>query len=225
MFLRVGGNTYGKTYVSFDGVRQTLDMGIDVNAINKIFLSLKKKGYISYESRRGKRGIFMVSLDEWPLPNGKGIYRLKEKREDIPAEHRKNFEEEMVSLEERKSKFLSLVSGKNTPSENDPHHTYTDTDTDKLSIDKKEPSYTRTEDFEPYDFAAAECKRIAQEIGEENIDFLLKYRREYGFPIIQEAYRKLCTQIADGNEVDNKPKYLNTIIRRLAEEYDEKKPV
>jgi len=86
MWLRVNGNPYGIAVVSLKDINEDVfDGKFTISYVNKLILSLRKKRYIHYESRAGRRGSFEVHFGDWILPD-KNIRSLDRYFEQKPVE-------------------------------------------------------------------------------------------------------------------------------------------
>lgn len=71
MALRGTANPYGIRRTSYEEVLHDILRGKgSVNYVNKILLSLKKKEYLWFEDRRGKRGGFDIRFSDCIRPDG-----------------------------------------------------------------------------------------------------------------------------------------------------------
>jgi hypothetical protein len=69
--LRHSANPYGITTVNTEGlVSDFHDQKWSVNNITKLLLALKRKRYIDYPNRAGRRGSFNIKFGEFFLPTG-----------------------------------------------------------------------------------------------------------------------------------------------------------
>lgn len=78
-YIRLLCNPYGVALVSLENIKNDLLIGGSVNYCNKILLSLKKKKYIHFDVRRGRRGSFNVLFGFWKLPNGKIAWNIEDR--------------------------------------------------------------------------------------------------------------------------------------------------
>jgi hypothetical protein len=74
----------------------------------------------------------------------------------------------------------------------------------------------KTINFIPRSYEQAQIKKIAEEIGERDLTFLLSTLRDFGFQLIEDAYNCLKEQ-QKKTKIINKPAYLNKIIQSLKE--------
>lgn len=79
----------------------------------------------------------------------------------------------------------------------------------------------KTINFIPRSYEQAQIKKIAEDIGERDLTFLLSVLRDFGFPLIEDAYNCLKEQ-QKKIKILNKPAYLNRIIQNLIQSLKEK---
>lgn len=79
----------------------------------------------------------------------------------------------------------------------------------------------KTINFIPWGYEQTQIKKIAEEIGEKDMTFLLSVYRDYGYQLIEDAYNCLKEQ-QKKKKILNKPAYLNGIIQKLIESLKEK---
>lgn len=83
MWVRVTADIRGVSHCSMRSLAdEAFNDRVSVSYINKLLRSLKRKRYLWYEDRNGRRGVFEVHLPDWFLKNGtiKSIDHLYEKR-------------------------------------------------------------------------------------------------------------------------------------------------
>lgn len=213
-FLRSGADPYSKIHISLEDIRNTLAIEGDINSINKVLISLKEKNFIFYENRRGKRGMFVIRLNEWVLPNKRIAYIPK--RESVNgAEPEQTFEYTIEDMKKEKDEVLQSFSMNKRRSKTDLNNNDTDKDNNNdLSIGKTS-SYTRIEDFKPRNDIEGRCLQIASELGEEHIDFILGNLKKHGIEVIESAYRKVVTDVRDGKSIRDKRAYFNSVISKI----------
>lgn len=118
-WLYDSANPYAIAEVTLDDIAKNLFPGkwkISTNRINKLLLSLKRKRYIWYPDRSGRRGSFRIEIGEflvskglwndishhWEKPNVRGEEHVENaKVADVLSE----LEEERQSLDERIAKL------------------------------------------------------------------------------------------------------------------------
>ncbi len=69
-WIRGKGNPYAVSQVSIPEIRAAYPGTVSDNHIYKLIRSLRKKKYLYYPDRAGRRGSFEVHMGEWTLPDG-----------------------------------------------------------------------------------------------------------------------------------------------------------
>jgi len=92
IYTRMSVNIYGIATISLDRVINDLDMSIKRNRCNQIVLNLKKKEYIHYPNRQGKKGSFEVHVQNILTPRGYKVFEFDEDGNFLRTNY-KNFEE------------------------------------------------------------------------------------------------------------------------------------
>lgn len=76
-WCRLNANPYGVFIANLEVLNDELFNGERTkNYINKLLLNLKKKGYLYFKNRAGRRGSFEIHFGDWPLPNNGGVKTL-----------------------------------------------------------------------------------------------------------------------------------------------------
>ena len=228
--LRHSANPYGITTISTGGlVTEFHDRGWTENYITKLLLSLKRKSFIHYDSRAGRRGSFNIKFRDFLLPSG-AVSRLGrlENVELVRGEGvgQVSTQSEAVQTipplsqnsKEMKDSISALVqqfsSGKGRGSNND-----TETDKEKeinRSNERRIMKDILVMQFTPTSYEEQYCWEIAREIGEEKMDFLLGTYFKYGLSVIEEAvgeYRNLSAKKM--TQIENTASYFNGIVEQV----------
>lgn len=66
-FIRANADPYGVTKTSLDAL--AIDFKEKKNTVTKTLRSLKRRKYLDYDDRPGRRGTFQIHLDFWKLPD------------------------------------------------------------------------------------------------------------------------------------------------------------
>ena len=230
MRLRHSANPYGITTISTGGlVSEFHDRRWTENYITKLLLSLKRKSFIHYDSRAGRRGSFNIKFRDFLLPNGavSSLERLENVgfvrgEEGGHSPTKSEAEQSMPPLsqnsKEVKDSISALVqqfsSGKGRGSNND-----TETNKEKeinRSNERKTMKDILVTEFTPTSYEEQYCWEVAQEIGEEKMDFLLGTYFKYGLGVIEEAfgeYRNLSAKKMA--QIENTASYFNGIVEQV----------
>lgn len=239
-WLRQLANPYGIAVVDLPSLAiDCLPNGSSTNYANKLLLSLKRKRYIYYQERNGRRGSFEVHVDLVLLPN-------KEKRNPPPIKTLSRFFEEdadvrggaldanlPVSEEHTEDETLSQRSleirmgvgtliSKTSP---DSHFrgSYTDTEKEKetetnrsLASFNKENSRRNlsVEKFRPQSEEEGECLAIAMELDETDMSFLIGTKNKYGMPVINKVLDH-CRSTNALERAENKAALFNSILQQF----------
>ena len=76
LWMRLQGNPYGFSHFNTKALSEdTFTKTVDPSYITRLLSSLREKGYIYYQDRKGCRGSFQVHFDYWIINKG-FIYRL-----------------------------------------------------------------------------------------------------------------------------------------------------
>ncbi len=231
MWVRLNANPYGIAITSFSDIKNDLFKGrTSENYINKIFISLKKKRYIYYTRRSGRRGSFEVHFDEWILPTKKvrtldKFFNLEDVRglDSIEEEHKEEESQNLGSgsqrIDEIKSDINTLVSslssGKQVrASHNDKNNNKNNDINRKEIVSNKEEILVSS--FKPSSYNEEQCLKIALELGEKNMNYLLGIKSKHGFSLISSAWSRF-KEDSVGKQIGNKPAYFNGIVKNLVE--------
>lgn len=143
-YIRHQGDIKGVASISLDDIAENLFEGrLEINTINKILIKLKKKKYIYYEERRGKKGKYRIEFDYWILAN-KQVKRLKwdqiEKKEAEEAKSNPRSGDNNQRLKEVKAEIRAKLYKNNDQQPIRCDHTDTDKDIDKDKENERENS-------------------------------------------------------------------------------------
>ena len=230
MRLRHSANPYGITSINTGGlVAEFHDRKWSDNYITKLLLSLKKKSFIYYDSRAGRRGSFNIKFRDFYLPSGiistldhvgkhgsvRGeeagqVSTQSEAEQTIPLVS-KNSKEVKDSISALVQQFTSnKCRGSNNDTETDKEKEINRSNERRIMKDILVMQFTPTSYEEQY------CWEIAREIGEEKMDFLLGTYFKYGLSVIEEAvgeYRNLSAKKMA--QIENTASYFNGIVEQV----------
>lgn len=198
------------------------------NHLNKLLLSLRRKRYLHYESRTGRRGSFRVQFPEFKVPHG-GITRLKivengglvrgkptkevrAQKEEIP-----DIPVSSQSFQSEREKINKLVEsfsmGKSRGSNND-KETYKEKETNRTYEEDTKEIPVRG--FKPKSHEEQVCLEVARNIGEESMNFLLGTHHKHGLNVIETAWSEYCDLSAKKKEqIEDPAKYFNGIVSQI----------
>jgi hypothetical protein len=223
--MRHGANPYAIAKISLEGLSgDFVHRGWKKNYINKLLLALKRKGYIHYEERSGRRGTFDVHFRGFFLPN-RTVSTLPQaiqaddkpdisKNSDKRSEARQSLSIPSQRLEEIKDSSQALVR---KFAISDGRASYNDTENENKNKRQSYPQKRKAlvTDFTPTTHSEHRCKEIAVALGEQTIDFLLGTLHKHGFLLIDQAWREY--ERADKTNILNKGAYFNKIVQTLIE--------
>lgn len=231
-WIRGNADPYGIwKSVNLGAIKEDLFPKGSINYINKLFLNLKQKRLIYYDSRSGRRGSFEVHIGDLWLPSGKikSLDKYFDKKQvrgsDIESSYDNTRPSQILDTQGQRSRGSTndekpranelLIDPKVRGSNND-----TDTNNYKENIDvdslKSSNGRIRVVEFKPNSDEEAWCKRIALELEEKYINFILSAKNKYGIDLVKNAYR--VYKDVDSTEcIKNPPAYLNKIIKNLAD--------
>lgn len=216
-YIRLSGNPYGMASVSLDDIRNDeFDGRVSVNYVNKIVLSLKRKRRIDFEKRSGRRGSFLVRIDEWMLPNGNVRYlddaktNLQVRPDTLPISG--NLSEDDPSLptpgQTLAEKKMALVKQLSTDhSGNIVRSYYNDNDNENYNINNRR---LLRKEFEPKTADEYDCLTIAKYLDEEYMNFILKKLHELGIQSIKDAYTLTRNR---WHKLENPKKFFNKVLQ------------
>ena len=233
MRLRHSANPYAITTISTGGlVAEFHDRKWSENYITKLLLSLKKKSFIHYDSRNGRRGSFNIKFRDFLLPSG-AVSKLQvmEKSglgrgEDGGQDNSQSEEEQTIPPQSQSSKEIKdsigalvqqMSSNKVRGSNND---TETNNEKETNRISKQLRENVSVERFKPTSYEEQRCWEIALELGEEKMDFLLGTLYKHGFGVIERAWGIYDEKPQNEKAmVLNQGAYFNKIISELLTKY------
>lgn len=237
MYLRHNCSPYGISTVNMSDVN-TVIFGDDVenNWVYKVMRSLKEKKLIWYSNRQGVRGSYEVHFGDFLIPSGNiktldkyfnpesvrsGNNTSVQTESDITPEA-KNLSQRLEVQKSALKSYFSLrskynqVRSRNTDNDNKNENDITDRSALK-PFNKEESRNLLTRHFTPQNNEEEVVWTIAQEIGEEDMKFLLSIYHKHGVALIERGYGQL-KETRSKETIENPPAYLNKIIQRLISE-------
>ncbi len=228
LWLRATADIFGVTVTSASTLRDDMFPDVEVNTVEKLLLSVKKKGYIAYPNHQGRRGSIRIQSDEW-LIRGKGVLRIArpsshnkvtgavESTGDSDEEGAHKLSTQNQKLVEQKNKLLQGFSITPIDSEITSHHNEHDNE-NKKENDTSGATFkgTLVKDFNPTNGNESRLKAIALEVGEEYINALLnELRKPRGLWVIEKALGVYNQDKEDGKRISSPPAYLMGVIKRI----------
>lgn len=214
------------------------------NYLNKIVLALKRKKRLWFPNQQGRRGSFIVELNNYPLSNKRytdishrfektNSRSSEEEKLNRKAEDKAEVKDSWQKLKKAKKglvKQFSIHSNNHLgrSSNNDNENEKKNYNIDKESNLNK--SFNKTlsfpykdgaipvESFSPQNYKQERCLNIAKSLGETDMRFLLSRLKPKngGFENLERAWGVF--QETSQKKIRDKRKYFNTLIRKLANE-------
>lgn len=219
VWLRIKADKWGVSITSLSGIKEVFfRKKTHPSYVNRILLSLKRKEYIYFDKRQGHKGEFDVYIGDWLISKGR-IRTLDEVRthlqskKEMPTNTQKksevsqNFEAPGQKLMEQKQQLIQGVSMNQQKPE--VRSSYTNTDTEKEietneSLAKKPFKGIVTRTFVPSNDHEEACWKIALELGDPYMDYILKILKNNGLETIRDA-KAMYESIRAENERGGKP--------------------
>jgi hypothetical protein len=228
-WLRLGATLYGKATANLSSLDEDLFYNRKgQNQMNQILLELKKQRLLFYWKRSGSRGSFDVYFGDFIHPYTKQIIKLDKyfeaentgrksiDKEEVDTELSQSFVFNSKSFESKDDEILSIFSAlsENTKVRggNNDTNTKTKTNRSRKGVDRK-PIYTEL--FQPKSLEQAECLKIATEIGENKMNYLLSILERYGYDPIETAFAEFKGQVNDS--IRNRPAFFNSKVTETLE--------
>jgi len=245
VWLRMLASPYGIAVADLDSLaNDCFSKGAGKNYANKILLSLKRKRYIYYEERSGRRGSFEIHLDHWPLPRKVKTDPLVVKRldklfgdggvvrgdGDTDTLDTSEVHTEVDEQKQRSDDIKDAIDALGNTFSIKPSFRGSYTDTEK----EKENETTRSEPFKKGRNAENPRKRgnlsvetffptsdeeerlleIARNLGEPDMRFLLGSKEKHGMVMIERALKE-CNYSAGFEHAENKGAFFNSVLQKL----------
>lgn len=222
-WLRQNMNPYGITTTGVSSIQDDIFNGVSKNYIEKLLLSLRRKRYLHFDNRQGRRGSFEVRFGDLITPNGVivSIAHYFDDREVISEDTSKFGGGEQVgnntdveshkSKEQKEAEVNRFSATPETPQVISPYNEYNTENINTTSPFKGIPVV----DFHPQTNGESVCKRIALELKEEYINSLLKILRTDGFSRLEEAMEIYREHKAQGKKIEKSGAYFHGIIKSL----------
>lgn len=235
LWLRAIGNPYGIAITSLSELKEDIFPDLKKNTVNTILLELRKKRYVFYEMRQGRKGSFNIHLNHWQMPKGgyKTLHKFfpddndqlgnqnnQEGKNNYPqansSEASQKFEGQNQKLMEQKRSLANRFSmGGDTTEIRSYHNEHDNEKENKNELFGASFKGTLTNDFHPTNGEEIRCKVVAQELGEEYINPILGVLRTDGFWIIEKAWEVYETDTTNGKQITNPAAYFFGIVKRI----------
>ena len=196
--------------LSYEGLAQDFRKEISYVNARQIISSLRKEQYIHFSSHKGRGGSFAVFPVGFRLTNGKIqtweylknrqlVTTIPTSSTQVHEQTHHNFDGLNHNLKALKQSVIKDFSGKQITT------SYNDNNKDNKYIDVK--------NFFPKTYEQEQCIRIAKELGETDMRFLLSCLNKYGYAHLERAWGVFRDLPA--YKIDNKPKYFNRLVSNL----------
>lgn len=227
LWIFLNTNPYSGFFVmSYEGLAQDFKRRISYDSARKIISSLRRKQYIYFLDHKGRKGSFPVYPLDFILTNRKvqtldylenklSITTQSQVNTEPDTKLENNFRSQNHNFEEQKKSLISGFSMNNQ----DPQITtpYNDNDNkNNKHIDDLNISFKRIDvgDFSPKTYEEERCWKIAKELRETDMRFILSCLKKYGISHIERAWR-IFKKIPQ-EKIRNPRKYFNKLIRNSA---------
>ena len=224
IWIWVNTNPYNGFYqLSYAGLIQDFRGEISYANARKIISSLRREQYIHFSSHKGRGGSFAVFPVGFMLTSGRmQTLNYLEGRRTITTQAPSQEQESNQTghnsdclnhnLMALKQSIIKDFSGnKITTSYNDNNKNNKDIDSKKLKNYSDSP--IPVHDFFPKTYEQEQCIRIAKELGEQDMRYLLSCLNKYGYAHLERAWGVFRDLPA--YKIDNKPKYFNRLVSNL----------
>ncbi len=240
IWMRLDANMYGIARVNIHAILDDLPHLRSIDRITKILRSLRRKRYIYYEERKGRRGSFNVRFDYWLLKGGEvqnldRFFESKEVRSQDRAEvlGAEDVRMPLVPPSPRLDGQKYRINTGVRLLDNNPFVRSDKNDIEKekkkydiSSSNKKEKPLKKvvTRDFVPNTTAEQRCKEIALEIEDPYINFAMSVLQNTewgGLDVLEEGlseYRKAKRDYeTKGKRVSNTAAFFNFFVKKAIE--------
>jgi hypothetical protein len=228
VWVRLDADIFGVTTANLGVIRDDLFRGKSKNYVNKLLLSLKSKEYVWYSTRTGRRGSFEVHFGDWKLSSG----QIKKLDKFFDSEVRGNKSTNATNKSEvapssdaptpnfkhEKEPVVTTPSVEKDPPQVRGFYNDTDKKREREKYDKSlvKPSWKKVgvRSFTPRNSDEFRCQQIADELGEEHINFILSILKKHGIGIIDEAFG-IFREDDKRKYIRNPGAYFNGIVKEL----------
>jgi len=192
---------------------------ISKNQVNKAMLGLKRKEYIKFPKSQG-RSRLEVKVNRYPRVNG-GITDLfcnkSQKHNKTTAKDKKSFGRSKAEPRTNEQKFKQVAKDKYGKSNNNDKEK--NKNKNDISLGDKSNNIVPIESYKPNNQDGAKCKEFAEQLGEEDMRFILSAKGKYGINIVERSFYI----VMDTPDVINKGAYFNKVVKELGEKNNGKK--
>lgn len=227
LWLRVCGSPYGIATVSMDSLSDdTFNQSVDKNYINKLLLALKRKRYVWYSDRTGRRGSFEVHMGDWILPSkhiktldkyfnedgvrGENLMENYGKTEVSPENEvlSQSFKVKntVVPASESKEKIRALIRGYDN--DNNKEKDNDNESLSSLSLKEREHSFIN---FKVNSYEDQKCKEIAHAVGDKDVAYCIGIYRKHGLGVLEKAFEEFND--SEGLRMENPPAFFNSLVQ------------
>ena len=216
----------GRIGASYEGLSKDFQERYSKNKMNKIMLELKRQKLIWYPRQQGRRSSFNVDIQSYPLSNKtyrdiSGLFKKESGRSsdasqdallaEAPAEVKPSWQKSeswVFPLNKPRidSQEKELDRSYNNENEKEKKKNYRSVSNNRVAVDN----------FIPKNNEEYRCWQIAQELGEQDMRFMLSALKKYGLSAIERTYIEIKER-PEGS-IKNKGAYFNELIKRFGEE-------
>lgn len=229
LWLRSTADINGYTTTSVTAIRDDMFPGVEVNTVQKLLLSLRKKKYVYFPNHQGRRGSIRIESDDW-LMKTKGTKSIAHRFSQnnvttdalsIPepiAELEQTLGGQNQKLIEQKRELSSRFSGLDRFDQFTSHHNEHNNENEKgKNTVGSTFKGTLTKDFTPMNAEERRCKDIALALGDEYINSILNVLRKNkrGMWALEKAWEVYEENVSNGKQVSNPAGYYNGIVKKI----------
>lgn len=229
IWLRSTADIYGFTTTSVTAIRDDMFPKVEVNTVQKLLLSLRKKKYIYFPNHQGRRGSIRIESDSW-LMKTKGTKSIAHHFEQSDAtsdgltasESDTNLQQNLGGQNQKLIEQRNLLKERFSINKQLPQFTshYNDHNNEK-EIEKNTVGATfkgtLAKDFNPTNSDERRLKEIALELGDEYINSLLNVLRtnKRGLWAMEKALEVIQADIEKGKEISNRAAYFHGVVKQI----------
>ncbi len=217
VWLKNNANPYAKVTVNLTGLNDDLFYSEKTdNYINKILLSLKKKQYIDYTTRKGCKGSFTIMLHDFLLPQ-KLLTNLR--KEDavsqtfVPTNQTLNTTITYTPQEAFTLPAVETVRGDNNDNNKKNNNYKNNHKSNKASTAK---AIVRTDLFKPKDDEELLCQQINLELEDSDMKYILSIKSKHGIDTVKQSYNRYEERFNPA--IKDKPAFFNYISQEVINE-------
>ena len=229
LWLRSTADINGYTTTSVTAIRDDMFPGVEVNTVQKLLLSLRKKKYVYFPNHQGRRGSVRIESDDWLMKTKgtKSIAHHFTQNEVMSAitptpeamvEPQQKFGGQNQKFLEQKrqlsNRFSDLSRFDQITGYNNEHNNEKEKEKNTVGTAFRG---TSAKDFNPANAEEQRCKEIALELGDEYINSILNVLRKNkrGMWALEKAWEVYEQDINNGKPIKNRPAYFNGIVKQI----------